>query len=31
VTLDDDSERFPSFQHAGTEFMYLLKGRIEYR
>lgn len=31
VTLDDESEAFPSFQHAGTEFMYMLKGRIEYR
>ena len=31
ITLDDASETFPSFQHAGTEFIYMLKGKIEYR
>ena len=31
ITLDDESETFPSFQHEGTEFMYMLKGKIEYR
>jgi transcriptional regulator with XRE-family HTH domain len=31
ITLDDQSEVFPRFQHAGTEFIYMLKGRIEYR
>ncbi|MEM7542344.1 MAG: XRE family transcriptional regulator [Pseudomonadota bacterium] len=31
ITLDDESETFPSFQHAGTEFIYMLKGRFEYR
>jgi transcriptional regulator with XRE-family HTH domain len=31
ITLDDQSEVFPRFQHAGTEFLYMLKGRIEYR
>lgn len=31
ITLDDESETFPSFQHKGKEFMYMLKGRIEYR
>ena len=31
ITLDDESETFPSFQHKGTEFMYMLKGKIEYR
>ena len=31
ITLDDESETFPSFQHEGTEFLYMLKGKIEYR
>ena len=31
ITLDDESEVFPSFQHAGTEFIYMLRGKIEYR
>lgn len=31
VTMDDASEVFPSFEHPGTEFLYLLKGKIEYR
>lgn len=31
ITLDDESETFPSFQHKGTEFMFMLKGKIEYR
>jgi transcriptional regulator with XRE-family HTH domain len=31
ITMDDASETFPSFQHPGTEFIYMLKGRIEYR
>lgn len=31
VTLTDKSEVFPSFEHPGTEFIYLLEGRIEYR
>lgn len=31
VTMDDASELFPSFEHPGTEFIYLLEGRIEYR
>lgn len=31
ITMDDASEVFPSFQHQGTEFIYLLKGKIEYR
>ena len=25
ITLDDESETFPRFQHEGTEFMYMLK------
>ena len=31
ITMDDASEEFPSFQHLGTEFIYILKGKIEYR
>ncbi|MFT4560520.1 MAG: transcriptional regulator with XRE-family HTH domain [Gammaproteobacteria bacterium] len=31
ITLDDESELFPRFQHEGTEFIYMLEGRIEYR
>lgn len=31
ITMDDASEVFPTFEHPGTEFIYLLKGRIEYR
>jgi transcriptional regulator with XRE-family HTH domain len=31
ITMDDASEVFPSFEHPGTEFIYMLRGRIEYR
>ena len=31
VTMDDASEVFPTFSHAGTEFIYLLEGKLEYR
>ena len=31
ITLDDKSEIFPRFQHAGTEFIYMLKGKMDYR
>jgi transcriptional regulator with XRE-family HTH domain len=31
ITMDDASETFPSFEHPGTEFIYMLKGKIEYR
>jgi quercetin dioxygenase-like cupin family protein len=31
VTLTDRSEVFPGFQHAGTEFIYVLKGELRYR
>jgi len=31
ITLTQDSERFPYFQHAGTEFIYMLRGRMGYR
>lgn len=31
ITMDDDSERYPTFQHPGTELLYMLEGKIEYR
>ena len=31
VTLTDESEVFPVFQHAGTELIYLLEGQLTYR
>ena len=31
VTLNEESEVFPVFQHSGMEFIYMLEGRIEYR
>ncbi len=31
ITMDDASETFPSFEHPGTEFIYMLQGKIEYR
>jgi transcriptional regulator with XRE-family HTH domain len=31
VTLTDQSETFPGFQHAGTEFIHILSGTIRYR
>jgi transcriptional regulator with XRE-family HTH domain len=31
ITMDDASEVFPSFEHPGTEFIYMLQGKIEYR
>ena len=31
ITMDDACEVFPSFEHPGTEFIYMLKGKIEYR
>ncbi len=31
ITIDDDSQRYPTFQHPGTEFLYMLEGIIEYR
>ncbi len=30
VTLNEESEVFPLFQHAGTEFIYMLDGVLEY-
>ncbi|WP_249678905.1 helix-turn-helix domain-containing protein [Cupriavidus necator] len=31
ITIEDDTERYPSFQHPGMEFLYMLEGVIEYR
>jgi transcriptional regulator with XRE-family HTH domain len=31
ITMDDASETFPSFEHPGTEFIYMLRGKLEYR
>lgn len=31
ITLNDDSDVFPTFQHDGLEFLYMLEGRVEYR
>lgn len=31
ISMDDSSEIFQSFEHPGTEFIYMLAGRIEYR
>ena len=30
IKLDDASEVFPDFSHPGTEFIYMLEGKIEY-
>ena len=31
ITLNDESDSFPYFQHPGTEFIYMLEGRMGYR
>ena len=31
ITMDDASETFPTFEHAGTEFLYMLEGEVTYR
>ncbi len=31
LTLNDESDRFPTFQHEGIEFLYVLEGRVNYR
>lgn len=31
ITMDDDSQRYPTFHHPGNEFIYMLDGEIEYR
>ena len=31
ITIEDDTQRYPTFQHPGTEFLFVLEGVIEYR
>ncbi len=31
ITLSDASDRFPAFQHEGTELLYMLEGKVTYR
>ncbi|MBW4539427.1 MAG: XRE family transcriptional regulator [Myxacorys chilensis ATA2-1-KO14] len=31
ITMDDASEVFPTFEHSGIEFIYMLDGKLEYR
>jgi len=31
IIMDDASEVFPTFEHPGTEFIHMLRGKIEYR
>ncbi len=31
ITLTDKSDVFPIFQHSGMEFIYMLKGKVNYR
>lgn len=31
ITIDHESEVFPTFEHPGTEFIYMLEGRMVYR
>ncbi|GAB2181756.1 helix-turn-helix domain-containing protein [Denitratisoma sp. agr-D3] len=31
ITIDHESEVFPTFEHPGTEFIYMLEGQMEYR
>lgn len=31
ITLSDDADTFPTFQHAGLEFLYMLQGEVVYR
>lgn len=31
ISIDEKSEVFPTFEHPGTEFIYVLEGRMEYR
>ena len=31
ITLTDESDDFPTFQHDGLEYLYMIEGRIEYR
>ena len=31
ITLTDESDEFPAFQHEGVEYLYFLEGSVEYR
>jgi len=31
ITLTEDSDVFPLFQHEGSEFLYMLEGEVDYR
>ena len=31
ITITDESDVFPTFQHGGVEFIHVLKGAIDYR
>src|SRR4028119_1977624 len=31
IAMDDASEAFPTFEHPGVEFIYVLEGKLEYR
>ena len=31
ITLDDAAEVFPTFEHPGVEFIYMLQGQLDYR
>ncbi|MCK8515140.1 XRE family transcriptional regulator [Methylonatrum kenyense] len=31
ISMDDESEAFPTFQHEGTQLIHILQGRIDYR
>ena len=31
ITLSEESDVFPVFQHEGLEFIYVIEGRVRYR
>lgn len=31
ITVEKQDEEFPEFEHVGTEFLYMLEGKLEYR
>jgi transcriptional regulator with XRE-family HTH domain len=31
ITIEDEFEIFPAFEHPGTEFLYILQGKMDYR
>lgn len=31
ITITDEASPYPSFQHTGLEFLFVLSGRVEYR